>query len=195
MSKDLRVAVGSVNPVKVLAVKQALELLNIKADILSCSVRTSVGPQPIGLKKTMQGAIERGCYAQNVCNSDWGIGIEAGLIDFPGTISGYMDFQICVIVDKEKRITIGVSMGFEFPTKVIGGVLKGVYREIEEGMEVLSGIRQIGEKMGAIGFLSKGTISRLDITRESVISALIPRVNRSIYGELKKVDEVMKLLY
>ena len=53
------VAVGSKNPAKVKAVEKVLVNLGINARVLSTSCKTSVGPQPIGLKKIILGAFER----------------------------------------------------------------------------------------------------------------------------------------
>ncbi len=56
---------------------------------------------------------------------------------------------------------------------------KGV--EVEEVMERISGVQQIGEKFGAIGFLTKKHYTRFEITKMAVVAALIPRVNPCLY--------------
>jgi non-canonical (house-cleaning) NTP pyrophosphatase len=43
-------------------------------------------------------------------------------------------------------------------------------------MQKIYGIPEIGKKQGAIGLLSKGLIDRKTLTEQSVISALIPRM-------------------
>jgi non-canonical (house-cleaning) NTP pyrophosphatase len=49
-------------------------------------------------------------------------------------------------------------------------------------MEQLSGIKRIGQKSGAVGYLSKGLIDRTYFTELCVIMALIARMNSELYG-------------
>ena len=49
-------------------------------------------------------------------------------------------------------------------------------------MEWLTGIESLGKKYGAIGFLTGKRVVRRDLTEIAVIMALIPWVNRKLYG-------------
>ncbi len=48
-------------------------------------------------------------------------------------------------------------------------------------MDEITGIKNLGEKTGAIHFLTKGTISRDELTRIAVTMALIPWINEELY--------------
>ncbi|MGQ9719898.1 MAG: inosine/xanthosine triphosphatase [Candidatus Jordarchaeum sp.] len=178
------VAVGSENPVKISAVKNVMKKLLGNIKIHGVKVSSSTPPQPIGVSQTLKGALDRAINALNkVENADLGVGIEAGLIDIIfGEETRYLDFQYCVIVDKHGRKTIGVGPGFEYPPIVNQKVMKENF-EVGEVMEKITGIEKLGEKMGAIGFLSHGLISRTKLTEFSVIMAMLPRINSKLYSK------------
>lgn len=49
-------------------------------------------------------------------------------------------------------------------------------------MEALTGIDNIGERTGAIGYLSHGELDRCSLTEQAVLMAFIPRINEKLYG-------------
>ncbi len=85
---------------------------------------------------------------------------------------------MAAVYDGEK-FSIGFGPGFEYPKTVVEEVLTG--KEVGEVMEKVSGIKNLGKKVGAVHYLSKGAISRTDLSRISVTMALIPFVNREMY--------------
>ena len=190
------IAVGSTNPVKVNAVKKAFARYFGEIEVVSIRVRTTVSPQPITIEETIKGAVERGYNAlKMVKNATYGVGIEAGFIRVPFTITGFFDLQLCAIVDEDNRVTLGASAAFEFPLEAVEKVLKGEVKESEEVMEKIAGIKSIGDKIGAIGYLSKGFMLREDLGIQAVTSALIPRLNKELYQKVwPKVGDILKSL-
>jgi len=173
------VAVGSTNPVKIEAVKTCFN--NFFDNVSIDAVEVETKPQPIGIDETIRGAVKRGLEALKKTGADLGVGIEAGLIKLEHTITGYINQHMCAIIDKQGHITIGLSMGFEFPPEVVEKILSGEAKEAEEAMEEISGIKGIGSKTGAIGYLTKEKITRKDLCIQAIISALIPRINPQLY--------------
>ncbi len=190
--QGVTVAVGSSNPAKIKAVESALKKLKIKASVRSCRVKTTVGPQPLSLKETLRGALERAHNARALLSTDLGVGLEAGIVSLPATISGYLNFQICAIIDRDGGVTLGTSPGFEFPTQAVRKVISGEVAEFEVLMEKISGEKRIGEKYGAIGFLTRNVVTRQDLGEHAVIMALIPRLNPELYSEPPSLEEVLK---
>ncbi len=193
------IAIGSKNPAKIKGIKRAFRKIygrdNLKFKALK--VNTTVPPQPIGLKLTLKGAIERAVYALNKASkADIGVGVEAGLIEVPYTITGFMDLEVCAIVDRDDRVTLGFSSAFEFPLLVIKSILERRVKEVEEIMERISGIKDIGDRMGAIGFLTRGVIDRCELTRQCVIMALVPRINPELYpiDKWHRVNDILSIL-
>jgi inosine/xanthosine triphosphatase len=174
------VAVGTSNPVKVKAVANVLSSF-FEVTTTMKNVSSGVPPQPIGLEITLKGAIMRATAALEAEKAaDLGVGIEAGLVAIPSTISGYMDQQFAAIVDCTGRITIGAGPSFEYPKVVVDRIFKeGI--EANTAMVDLSGVDAIGHKQGAIGHFSKGRMDRTRLTELAVLMAMIPRLNEEIY--------------
>jgi inosine/xanthosine triphosphatase len=179
------VAVGSENPVKISAVKNVMQKLLGNVKIYGVKVSSGAPPQPVGLSQTLKGAQNRAEKALlKVNNADLGVGIEAGIIDVVlSKETRYLDFQYCVIVDKEGRKTFGAGPGFEYPPIVTRKVIEENI-EVGEVMEKITGIKKLGEKIGAIGYLSHGLINRTKLTEFSVIMAMLPRINTKLYSNI-----------
>jgi inosine/xanthosine triphosphatase len=177
-------AVGTRNPVKISAVVHAVErLLHEKFEVVQVEVNSGVPNQPVGLEQTILGAVNRAKHAIiSVPRAEFGIGIEAGLVKVPEALTGYFDIQFAAVADKTGKVTVGCGSGFEYPPKVLREVLDK-RKEIGDVMESLTGIENIGERMGAIGFLTHGQLDRQSLTEQAVLMALIPRINRELYFE------------
>lgn len=185
------VGVGSTNEVKVEAVRICFEKFFGSVEVVP--VQVEVLPQPIGFRETLKGAVIRAYEALRKTHANFGVGIEAGLIKVPYTITGYVDQHVCAIVDVEDRVTLGFSMSFEFPVIVVKRILEKEAREAEEVMEVISGIKEIGRKSGAVGYLTQNKIKRIDLCVQAIISALIPRQNPELYNlDWPKVSEILE---
>lgn len=182
----MRVAVGSMNPVKIDAVREVLEGFYEDIEVFGTNAESGVREQPMGMEETIKGAISRA--EQALMEGDLGVGIEAGLIEVPYTISGYFDVQFCGVTDG-KRITLGSGSGFEYPKDVISEVKSG--KDIGEIVSRISGIAEIGNKMGAIGFFSGGRLTRKELTKQAVLMAMVPFTHGAYMG--KRNDEKGKM--
>ncbi len=173
----MKVIVGSKNPVKIKATRNVLEKIYGNVEVTGKDVDSEVPDQPFGINETIKGAVNR---AKNAYSDDLdlSVGIESGLMETPGPITGYIDLQWCAIFDGEK-ITLGVSAGFEYPPEVIEEVLKG--KEVGHVMDKVTGVDNLGQKTGAVSYLSKGLLDRTENTEQCVLTAMIPRMNEGIY--------------
>jgi len=190
------VAVGSQNPIKVKAVQTVFSEYFSGIKVISVNVKPSVGLQPMGLRITVKGAVERALTALRKTQANFGVGLEAGLIENLAAASGFLNQQVCVIVDKEERATVGISTAFEPPYAVVESLVSNKVREMEEVMESITGIKAIGEKQGAVGFLTRGKITRYDLSLQATLAALIPFINPSLYprDRLPKATSLLKRL-
>ncbi|NHV45399.1 MAG: inosine/xanthosine triphosphatase [Candidatus Verstraetearchaeota archaeon] len=176
------IAVGTSNPIKVKAVENVFSKL-FKVIVIMKPVSINIPSQPIGLDNVIRGAIERAKKALELEEkADLGIGIEAGIIPIPYTITGYMDQQFAAIADRSGRVTIGGGPAFEYPPIVIRRVINERL-EVNTIMEEITKKPKIGQKEGAIGFLSKGITNRTQITEMAVLMALIPRLNEDLFNK------------
>ncbi|CAJ36416.1 inosine/xanthosine triphosphatase [Methanocella arvoryzae] len=173
----MKVAVGTVNPVKVNAVKNVFGKLFDNVEVEGRKVGSGVPDQPFG-SETIKGAINRAKNAYRTGDYDYGVGIEAGLTDVEGYV---LDIQFCAVFDG-LDCTTGCGSGFQYPPTVLAEVLTG--REVGDVMSELTGIENLGQKMGAIGYLSRGMLDRTQLTEQSVLMAMIPRLNPKLYRQI-----------
>src|SRR5262245_291940 len=75
----LSIAIGSLNPVKINAVRSALVRARISADVRGVDVPSGVSAMPIGFAETMSGAQQRAALARATFGTDWGVGMEGGV--------------------------------------------------------------------------------------------------------------------
>lgn len=181
----MRIAVGSTNLVKIKAARNVFRRFFTRVHVEGVDVGAELPPQPIGKSKIIACAIRRAKRALTSGKFDLGVGIEAGLVRAPRTISGFVDVQWCAIVDRRGVITLGHGPGFEYPAKLVKEVLsKGT--EVGWVMERITGIKRIGERMGAVGYLSRGRLDRIRLTEQAVLVAMIPRLSPKLYSLSKR---------
>ncbi len=173
----MNVAVGSTNPVKVKAVENVFRRVYGEVSVEAVAAASGIPAQPFG-EETVIGAINRAKSAYAPEKFDLGVGIEAGLFKVSG-MEVTIDIQYCAIYDGS-WLTLGCGSGFEYPSVVLGEVLAG--KEVGDVMSRVAGVEDLGEKQGAIGFLSQGMLTRTQLTEQSVFMALIPRMNPGLYG-------------
>ncbi len=171
----MRVAVGSSNPVKNEAVLNVFSRVFSSVEVITQKVDSGVPAQPRD-EEVVLGARQRAERSLALIkNAQFGVGIESGLFHLYGAT---LDIQVCSIFDGVRH-TSGTSPGFTYPPGVLNEIAAG--REVGHIMADISGIPQIGRKVGAVGYLSKGLIDRTHFTELCVIMALIPRINKDLY--------------
>jgi len=52
---------------------------------------------------------------------------------------------------------------------------------VGQAMEKITGVKGMGSKEGAIGYLTKGKLVREEITKMAVTTAFLPRFRRDLY--------------
>lgn len=175
--REARVAVGSLNPVKVEAVRRVFGRVFPRVDVRGFDVPSQVGEQPFG-EDTWRGATERAQRALAAWpEADFGVGVEAGLLPGP---QGLFDVQACVLVDAGGRRTLGHGPGFQYPASVERELLEG--RSVGDVLSRLAEVPDIGRKMGAVGWLSRGLQDRTGLTEPAILMALLPRLRPDVYG-------------
>ena len=174
-SRAKDVAVGSLNRAKVEAVRAVMERIYGSVRVTAVDVQGGVPAQPFG-GQTREGAVNR---ARNALGRhEMAVGIEAGV--FAGA-DGLYDVQYCAVLDREGRLTVGCGPGFMYPPKVAELVRRGM--TVGQAVGGLFESTDIGKKQGAIGVLSGGLLDRKSLTEQSVLAAMVPRLNDSYLEE------------
>lgn len=167
-SDIIDIAVGSMNPVKIEAVRSVMERIYGDARITAVNVKSDVPEQPFE-EETVNGAKNRARSALG--NHDLSVGIEAGIFEM---YDGFYDIQHCVVMDREGKMTIGMGPGFRYPDSVAKLIREG--RTVGKAMSEIYTNDDRGMSEGAIGVLSKGLLDRKELTEQCVIAAMLPRI-------------------
>ena len=163
------IAVGSLNPVKVEAVRSVMERIYGEVRITAVDAPSGVPPQPFG-DQTHRGSLNRARFALG--SHDMAVGIEAGVFEM---LDGLYDIQHCSIVSSDGRETYGQGSGFRYPDAIAEEVRGGM--TVGDAIKKVYGDRDIGRRQGAIGLLSRGLLDRKTLTEQSVMAAMIPRLS------------------
>ncbi len=174
----MRIVVGSKNPNKFNAVKEAFAMFSQfeGAEFTFVGAASDVADQPIGHEETVKGAKNRSKNAFQT--SGISVGLESGLVRVPQTSTGYMNLTICSIYDSTNYF-IGSGPGFELPSVITRLV-------VDEGLELDDAILKsgmtdnprIGYSDGIIGIMTGGIVTRK--------AYMVPAVTMALAGYLSK---------
>lgn len=176
----MKVLVGSRNPVKIEAVKEAFSKYFDDVEVIGIKVGSRVSNQPIG-DETFEGAKNRSLELKRIneeknLGAKFFVGIEGGIIKLH---SRWFAFGGMCIVDDKGRIGFGTSPHFELPDDVTKELLSGI--ELGDVMDKITGDRNTKQKGGAIGFFTRGIMDRKNLYIQGLVVALIPFVNEELY--------------
>ena len=166
------VAVGSTNKAKVEAVKEALKIIGLEAEVKAVKVDSEVPPQPV-CNQTFVGAKKRAYKALKLTNADIGIGIEGGIFYYENKVLGY---AIVYAVNKEGLENFAFSASFPLPPSLSSLVIDG--KELGEATDIVFSTKGSKQWEGAIGYLTKNFVTRKDLYVQPVIIALYPFYNK-----------------
>jgi pantetheine-phosphate adenylyltransferase len=113
-------------------------------------------------------------------DNDYSLGIESGIF-YNSFNNIYYDVHVAAIIDRQSRLTIGYSSGFEIP----GDMISVIKRGNSEG-DAFSKIYRTKDndlKYGIIGEISGNILTRQELVSEAIRNALIPRMSPLYYGE------------
>ena len=181
MARNIRIAVGSLNPVKIGATEFGFQQLYPDASIQveGFSISSGVSDQPMGSEETRQGAHNRakGLMALQ-SDFDYWCGIEGGI----ETLNEDWFASAWLVVLGPQGIC-GESKTALFPLP------PEVKRLVESGLELGDAndrvFREHNSKHagGAIGSLTRGLISRQQLYEHAMTMALIPFAQPGLFGK------------
>lgn len=179
-SDGVKVLVGSRNPVKIEATREAFSKYCGNPEITGVEVDSRVPVQPVN-EQIFEGAENRAktLIVKNKVeklSGEFFVGIEGGIIKLH---SRWFSFGGMCIMDNKGRIGFGTSPLFELPLVIVEELLRGV--ELGDVMDHLQGECNTKQKHGAIGFFTKGVIDRKNFYMQGLVTALIPFVNRELF--------------
>ena len=175
----MKILMGTKNPGKIEGARQAFEKYFDDINIEGISVDSNVSDQPVN-EDIFQGAKNRvknlKAYAEkNNLEADFFIASEAGITDLLGD---WIDINAVVIEDSKGFQSVGVSQGFPIPNKYIDEIKS---TELGKVMDKIFSGKELGKGKGGIGLLTRGELSRIDLTRSAFIMALTRYINGEMW--------------
>lgn len=170
----MKVLVGSKNPVKLQAVKEAFSKFFDDVQVKARSVESGVPDQPFG-DDTFRGARNRALALQDE-EADFYVGLEGGVMD---VLDRTVTFGAFCIIDSQGKESFGTSPVLLLPDRVIKGLKEG--KELGDVMDELTGERNTKQKGGATGFFTRGVVPRKDFYKQGLCVAMAPFLHKELY--------------
>ena len=172
----MKVLIGTKNPGKIQGAKQALENYFADVDIEGISVPSEVSEQPVN-NEIYEGARNRVDnlmkYAkENNIEAEYFLGIESGITN---SLGKWVIINIAVIKDKDGYESWGTSSAFPVPDKYVNKIIE---TDLGKVMDYIFEQNDLRSGKGGISFLTDDKISRIDITKEAFIMALIQHTKK-----------------
>ena len=172
-----RVAVGSMNPVKLAAVRAVLQQLVPSMRVDGVAVASGVPDQPLGDAQTIAGAATRAHAARAALDADLGVGIEGGVVETP---TGMRTCAWAVVATRDGATHVGGSLSMPLPDAVAVLLRDGV--ELGHAIDRLIGTENIKHGAGAVGILTEGLVSRQQAYEVILAYALAPVLGEAMYA-------------
>jgi inosine/xanthosine triphosphatase len=159
--------IGSRNPAKIAAVRDAFALVGGVVDIISTTVHGGFR-QPLTDNETRLGAEQRAKRArERYPEADWWIGIEGGIED----VAGDLMVIAWAVVERGDQIGRSRSASFALPAWIAariraGATLGAITELVSEGSD--------WQSTGLVATLSSGRINRTQLYVQPVLLALLP---------------------
>jgi inosine/xanthosine triphosphatase len=152
------VRVGSASRMKIGAARAAFRRYWPKARVSGAETPSGVAPQPLSIGEIARGARNRARAAFVGC--DFSVGIEAGVFRLAGLSPRPLQITLAIVFDG-RREGVGSGPFFELPERLL--------REI------------VSADAGSAALVTKGRMSRGEVTRDAVLAALAPFVSAELY--------------
>lgn len=156
-----KIAIGSTNPVKIQAVKNATH--DEEIELLSCSALSGVHPQPLSDEETLRGAVNRAKDCLEKTGASLGIGLEAGVVIKENQV------YLChwgALVDRNQNTYFTNGPLILLPAEYLKPLLDG--QNLEDIMHHSTGIESLGAKEGAIGVFTQNRLNREQVLTQMV---------------------------
>jgi inosine/xanthosine triphosphatase len=186
-----RIAVGSANPGKIAAVRQAVARYWSRATVEGIDVPSGVPDQPRNDAEGARGAVLRADAARRARDADLGIGLEGSSDEHPW---GMYTVAWVAAVDRAGRVGLASTGRCPLPTPVAAGIRAG--GELGPLVDALLGEANTKHRGGASAAFTAGHAGRIDSLAGGVVYACAPFLTPAYFGPaaMGQVDEVLARL-
>ena len=152
----MKIVIGSINPAKILAVKQVFTSHDYQFETIS--VATGVSEQPFTDEETIKGAINRASNALYEGQGDIGIGLEGGVHE---TDIGLFLCNWGALATNDEPPIIAGGARILLPCEIASRLRHG--EELGPVMNDYAKKQNIRNSEGAIGVFTNGLLNRADM--------------------------------
>lgn len=177
----MKILVGSKNPVKINAVKEAFEKHFGESEVIGIEVPSHVPDQPIN-DETFIGAENRASNlfkinSEQKLNADYFVGVEGGIVH---QHNRWFAFGGICVINKVGKTAFGSSPHFELPKVVSDKLLERI--ELGFVMDEIMKTQNSKCKSGAIGFFTNGIMNRKELYVAGLLVAVVPFLHENLYS-------------
>lgn len=173
----LSLLIASDNNAKIQGAKEAFLTYfpNSIIEIKGLKTDSNVPEQPF-YEEILQGARNRLDFlVKNNDNEDidYFLASEAGIIKIGDK---HININLALIRDKSGYESVGISQGFMIPENLINDVRN---QSLGKVLDNLFNAKDLNKKFGGIYNLSNGAINRIDLVKNSFVTALVPFLEKN----------------
>lgn len=191
-SLSLNVAIGSIRPPKVEAVRTVLAqiapLLEIKSgnvNYIAREVPSGVAVVPLSIHEIRRGAYNRAVEVRRLIEEEYGpvdfaIGLEGGLFILNEEKSERVHLQSWVYVERMGEGYYGSSMSMPIPKHMAHAVIEQ-RQDLSKVIDHFAGRQNVRSHDGAFGFLSRGFLDRQQAFELALLGAFAPFYHSNVY--------------
>ena len=170
-------AVGSLNSVKLQAVRLGTATLFDGIAVIGFGVDSGVSAQPVGDEEMIAGATQRAIGVLQACApAQYGVGLEGGVVELR---EGMFAYAWCAIADRAGAVGVASTGRFLLPQKVAELVRAG--RELGDADDAVFGRTNSKQNEGAVGILTHARLTRAGFYAPAVLLAMVRFLNPDHY--------------
>lgn len=190
--KILKIAIGSLRPPKVEAVRSVMAkvmgFLGYRPEAISYIARevdSGVSSMPLSVHEIRRGACNRALEVRRLVEAeigpvDFAIGLEGGFFILSAEDKEHIHLQTWAYVHHEDKGFYGSSMSMPVPPEVAREVLENK-KELGNIIDDFAGRSGVRDQDGAFGVFSLGLLSRQQALELALLGALAPFYHKKLY--------------
>ncbi len=169
----MKIAIGTASELKIRALKDALNVLKIEAEILSGKTSSGIPEEPIGFEQTSLGAKNRANECKQKHDPDIAVAVESGVMEILGN-----NYSIaCVhIITKDGQESVAYSSGYFVPDWMLKEAL-----ETNSDIGVVTKRISGGVDKDPLGYFSNNLINREHSLSQAIVLAFVKLFNEQRY--------------
>lgn len=171
-------AIGSTNPVKIEAVRWAVDRAWPGARLVALEVDSGVGEMPRSDAEGKRGALQRARAALARAHADYGLGLEGAVDEDDGL---FYIVNWAAVVHRDGRQALGCGGRLLLPEPIAREIRLGA--ELGLVIDRYTGRERTKQAGGAAGFLTRGLVPRVMSFQVAVAMALAPFLRPELYQE------------